>query len=280
MSARIALATCAEFPQLGEDEPLLLHALRDRGVAAEPAVWDDQSVDWGAFELVVIRSTWDYAPRRDQFVAWARSLPRVLNPAEVIAWNTDKRYLGELPGAVHTTFVAPGQSWDPPDGEYVVKPTISAGSIDTARYRPGEEDRARAHVGRLLDAGRAVMVQPYLSAVDQTGETGLVFFGGRYSHAIRKGQMLHAGRDPGTGLYVEEEISPRDPSAAEREAAERVLDAIPWSGEQLLYGRVDVILGPDEAPQVVELELAEPSLFLSHGPGAPERLAELIEHRL
>ena len=91
MSSRVALATCAELPQLGEDEPLLLDALRDRGIAAEPAVWDDLGVDWGSFELVVIRSVWDYAPRRDEFVAWARSLPRVLNPAEVIAWNTDTR---------------------------------------------------------------------------------------------------------------------------------------------------------------------------------------------
>ena len=112
MNARVALATCAELPQLGEDEPLLLQALRDRGISAEPAVWDDGDVDWGAFELVVVRSTWDYAPRRDQFVAWARSLPRVLNPGEVIAWNTDKRYLGELPSAVPTTYVAPAEGWD------------------------------------------------------------------------------------------------------------------------------------------------------------------------
>ena len=160
MTARVALATCAELPRLGEDEPLLLDALRDLGVAAEPAVWDDCSIDWDSYELVVIRSVWDYAPRRDQFVAWARSLPHVLNRAEVIAWNTDKRYLAELPGTVQTTFVAPGESWAPPDGEYVVKPTISAGSIDTARYRPGEEHRAQAHVAELLAAGRHVIVQP------------------------------------------------------------------------------------------------------------------------
>ena len=101
VSARVALATCAELPQLGEDEPLLLDALRDRGIDAEPAVWDDPGVDWAArSSLVVVRSAWDYAPRRDEFVAWARSLPRLLNPADVIAWNTDKRYLGEDQRAV------------------------------------------------------------------------------------------------------------------------------------------------------------------------------------
>ena len=280
MSSRVALATCAELPGLGEDEPLLLEALRARSVDAEPAVWDDRSIDWNGFDLVVVRSTWDYAPRRDEFVAWARSVPRLLNAADVIAWNTDKRYLGGLPGAVHTTFVAPGEDWAPPEGEFVVKPTISSGSINTARYRPGEEDRARAHVRQLLAAGRHAMVQPYLSAVDEVGETALVFFEGRFSHAIRKGQMLHAGRGPGTGLYVDENIRPRDPSAAEREAAERVLDAIPWSRDELLYARVDLIPGGDGAPRLVELELAEPSLFLSYSAGAPERLARLIEDRL
>jgi hypothetical protein len=277
VSARVALATCAELPGLGEDEPLLLHALRDRGVATDPVVWDDRTVDWSSFELVVVRSTWDYAPRREQFVAWARSLPRVLNPAEVISWNTDKRYLGTLPGAVHTTFVAPGESWDPPDGEYVVKPTVSAGSRDTARYRPGEEGRARGHVCELLAAGRTVMVQPYLGAVDDVGETALLFFAGRYSHAIRKGRMLKAGADPaGSGLYVEEDIRPRAPSPAERGAAEKVLDAMPWARDQLLYARVDLIPGPDGVPLLVELELAEPSLFLSYSPDAPQRLAELV----
>ena len=280
VSARVALATCAELPQLGQDEPLLLHALRDRGVAVEPAVWDDRSVDWDSYELVVVRSVWDYAPRRDQFVAWAQSMPRVLNPAEVIAWNTDKRYLGEIPGAVDTTFIAPGEPWDPPAGEYVVKPTISAGSIDTARYRPGEGDRARRHVAGLLNAGSHVIVQPYLGAVDEHGETALLFFGGRYSHAVRKGPMLRAGRGPATGLYVEEEIHAREPSAAEREAAERALDAMPWPREELLYARVDLIPGPDGAPRLVELELAEPSLFLSYSPGAPQRLAQVIESRL
>ena len=138
----------------------------------------------------------------------------------------------------------------------------------------------RKHVAGLVAAGRHAMVQPYLSAVDEAGESALLFFGGRYSHAIRKGQMLHAGRGPGTGLYVEEDIRPRDPSAAEREAAERVLDAIPWCREELLYARVDLIPGPDGEPRLVELELAEPSLFLSYSPGAEERLAELVEGRL
>jgi hypothetical protein len=277
----VALATCAELPQLGEDEPLLLEALRGRGVATDAVVWDDPSVDWTSYELVVVRSTWDYAPRRDQFVAWARAVPRLLNPAEVISWNTDKRYLAQLPRAVPTTFVRPGDSWDPPDGQFVVKPTVSAGSRDTARYREGEEDRARAHVSGLLSAGRMVMVQPYLGGVDEAGESALIFFSGEYSHSISKGQMLSPGQDPPPhGLYVEEDIRPREPTAAERTAADEVLDAMPWDRRELLYARVDLIPDAGGSPQLVELELTEPSLFLSYSRGAPQRLAQRVLERL
>jgi hypothetical protein len=281
VSVRVALVTCAAFPRLAEDDPLLLEALAAAGIAAEPAVWDDREIDWGSYELAVVRSAWDYSWRRDEFVAWAEAVPRLLNPAEVIRWNTDKRYLAEVPRAVPTMFVAPGESWDPPQGEYVIKPTISAGSTNTARYGSGDHDRARRHVSELLAANRVAMVQPYLGAVDEHGETALVFFSGEYSHAIRKGRMLEPGRAPTTSvLYLEEDIRPRDPAPAERSVAEEVLDALPWPRDRLLYARLDVIPGPDGAPAVIELELTEPSLFLSYSPGAPERLAARVIERL
>jgi glutathione synthase/RimK-type ligase-like ATP-grasp enzyme len=281
MSARVALVTCSAFPQLGEDEPLLLYALRERGVDAEPAVWDDGAVDWGAYDLVVVRSAWDYSTRRDEFVIWARSVPALLNPADVIEWNTDKRYLRTVPRAVPTTFVEPGDHWDPPAGEYVVKPTVSAGSRDTARYRPGEEAAAREHVTALQAAGRTAMAQPYLGAVDAHGETALLFFDGEYSHAISKGQMLQPGQPPtGEVIYLEEQISARRPDPAEHAVADEVLGSLPWPRESLLYARVDLIPDADGSPRVVELELTEPSLFLSYSPGAPERLAQRVMARL
>jgi hypothetical protein len=281
MSSRVALVTCAQFPQLGEDEPLLLHALRERGVDAQPAGWDDPAVDWAAYDLVVVRSAWDYSLRRDDFVAWARSVPRLLNPADVIAWNTDKRYLASVPRAVSTTFVEPGDGWDPPAGEFVVKPTVSAGSRDTARYGPGEEASAREHVSALQAAGRTAMVQPYLGAVDSHGETALLFFDGEYSHSIRKGQMLQPGQAPtGEVIYLEEEISAREPDPDEHAAADEVLGSLPWPRGSLLYARVDLIRDADGTPRLVELELTEPSLFLSYSPGAPDRLAERVIARL
>jgi hypothetical protein len=126
-----------------------------------------------------------------------------------------------------------------------------------------------------------VMIQPYLGAVDEVGESALIFFSGEYSHAIRKGQMLRPGQDPPPdGLYVEEEIRSREPTEAERAAADEVLDAMPWNRQELLYARVDLIPDAVGSPQLVELELTEPSLFLSYSRGAPQRLAQRVLERL
>jgi len=280
MQPRVALATCAALPRLADDEQPLLAALHKRGVVAEPAVWDQRSLDWSIYDLVVVRSTWDYTARRERFLGWAQALPRVLNPAEVVRWNTDKRYLSELPRALATQFIEPAQRWLPPSGEYVIKPAVSAGARDTARYGPGDEDRARAHVDRLLAAGRVAMLQPYVSTVDLRGETALVYLAGEYSHAICKGQMLARDESPTRKLYAEEVIGAREPSSEERTAAEEVLDSLRWPREQLLYARVDLVAGPRGEPQLLELELTEPSLFLSHAAGAAARFAERIAERL
>ena len=280
MSGRIALATCADFPQLADDEPLVIDELRARGVVAEPAVWDDEQIDWSAYELVVVRCTWDYTARREQFLEWAQSLPRVLNAPEVLEWNTDKRYLGELPHALHTQFVSAGDSWELPAEEYVIKPTVSAGSRNTARYGPGQEAEARAHIAGLLETGRTAMIQPYLSAVDGYGETGLIYIAGEFSHAIRKGQILEVGDAPRDAVHVHEEISTREPRPDEHEVAEAILDALAWPASDLLYARVDLIPDADGSPTLLELELTEPSLFLSSGEGAAGRLAEAVTKRL
>ncbi|SCL69756.1 hypothetical protein GA0070606_5182 [Micromonospora citrea] len=290
---RVALVTCAELPDLDPDDRLLLASLTERGVTAEPVVWDDPAADWSAYDLTVLRSPWDYALRRDEFVAWASTVPALANPADVVRWNTDKRYLGELSAAgvptVPTSWVAPGETWQPPAerGEYVVKPAVSAGSQDTGRYDladPEHRELAAAHVRRLSDAGRLTMVQPYLDAVDTAGETALLFLAGpagpTFSHAIRKGPML-TGPDLGVEeLYKPEEITARTATAEQLAVAELALAAVPGGARRLLYARVDLIPGPDGAPVLVELELTEPSLFLGHADGAADRLADAVLTRL
>ncbi|MEV6693039.1 hypothetical protein AB0M35_16355 [Micromonospora sp. NPDC051196] len=290
---RVALVTCTDMADLEADDRLVVDPLATRGIAAEPVVWDDPAVDWAGYDLVVLRSPWDYMPRREEFVAWAARVPRLVNPADVVRWNTDKRYLDELSAAgvptVPTGWVLPGEPWQPPadEGEYVVKPSISAGSQDTGRYDladPEHRELAVAHVRRLGAAGRVAMIQPYLSAVDTAGETALLYFAGPsglvFSHAIRKGPML-AGPDLGTeGLYKAEAISPRTATGDQLAVGERTLAVVPGGPQRLLYARVDLIPGPDGTPVLVELELTEPSLFLGYADGAPDRLAEAIRTRL
>jgi hypothetical protein len=286
-TARVALGSCAALPGLDPDDPLLLAPQAGAGVAAEPAGWDDPSVDWAGYDLVVLRSAWDYAARRDDFVAWAAGVPRLVNAPDVVTWNTDKRYLAELAAAgvpaVSTMWLGPD---DTPalaaSGEWVIKPAVSAGSRDTGRYdlgRPEHRALALSHLERLAAAGRVAMVQPYLPAVDTYGETALLFLDGEFSHAIRKGPMLD-GPDTGeVGLYKEELITTRVPSDAELDVAARALAAVPGGADRLLYARVDLIPDPGGNPVVVELELTEPSLFLGYAEGAAERLAAAIVRR-
>lgn len=304
-SARLALATCAALPDLDADDQLLREALQARGVATEAVVWDDPTVDWSAYPTVLIRSTWDYTDRARQFADWTRRVEHtsaLLNPAEVVAWNIDKTYLRDLEQRglpiVPTIWLDPERNMDaraihtrfPAFGDFVIKPTVSAGSRDTGRYEAGDTPSrmlAITHAKNLLGVGRHVMLQRYLKQVDSVGETALVYVDGRFSHAVRKSALL-AGpyrSDETQGvLYRRDRMAPRDASAEEREVADRVVATIselfPDLEGPLLYARVDLIPDDEGKPVILEVELIEPSLFLEHAPGAADRVAEAVAARL
>ena len=274
LNARVALATCAEIPDGDEDFPALIQALAALGVDAAPAVWD-AALDWDAFDLVVLRSAWDYAERRDAFLAWARALPYVLNSVSVLEWNTDKeRYLTDLAAAgvpiVPTRFVAPGDGpGELPAEPFVVKPAISAGGRSSAWFAPEEADAAHALVARIHAEGRTAMVQPYRPDVV---ETALVYLDGACSHALRRVVPL-----PSAGhrevFYLDEEVGPASATARQREVAGAAVACAPG---ELLYARVDLL-----GDEVLELEVTEPSLYLALGDAdAPARLAGAIVERL
>ncbi|MEU1038426.1 hypothetical protein [Streptomyces sp. NPDC005907] len=274
------------------DLPALQEALEDAGAQAVVAYWDDPEVDWAAFDLVLIRSTWDYSGRVAEFVAWAElcgKLTRLANPADVVRWNTDKRYLGDLAAAgvpvVPTRYVAPGDTVElPADHEFVVKPTTGAGARLAARYTPGERETAERQLARMHAEGLTAMVQPYLRNVDVTGERALQFFGGRFLHASRKGAVLEPGV-PYDGTKVSHpRLQDWEVTPAELVVAERALAAVPdavaaagGSGDPgLLYARVDLVDGDDGEPRVMELELVEPNLFLWLHPQSLHVVAEAV----
>lgn len=281
---RVALVTAEIARGTDDDETPLLDALIWAGVEASVVAWDDRSVDWALFDLVVVRSTWDYAPRHQEFLRWLRrvSLRSTLaNSSDVIEWNIDKRYLRELQQSgipvVPTTWIEPGDLIRLPErGELVVKPVVSAGAKDTVRYvMPDHAALARDQIAGLLARKRPVMVQPYVSSVDEHGEIALVYVDGTFSHAVRKGAILREPLQQVTALFAAEELAPTDARPEERALGDAVMRAV-QAREPVLYARVDIVRGARDEPLVLEVELFEPSLFLAHGDGAVDRFADAI----
>lgn len=293
----IALVTARAARGTDADMPLLLDAFATAGNQATEVAWDDAGIDWSQFDAAVLRSTWDYTRRLPEFLAWAERASahtRLLNPLAVIRWNTDKHYLAELARAdvpvVPTHFIEPVGDADaalqaalathPGARDFVVKPAVGAGSRDAQRHACTQVAAMRAHIQRLLDARRSVLLQPYLERVDDAGETALLFFDGAFSHAIRKGPLLRRGADATAELYAREDITPRAPTADELDVARRALAALPAFAHDLPYARVDLIRAADGSPVLLELELVEPSVFVGYADGAAMRFVTAIQRRL
>ena len=263
---RIVLAGCPKLIEGDGDDDGLVTALRNRGLHARWLSWDDPETLHA--DLVILRATWDYIERLDEFLAWTMAVPNLLNSPDVVEWNADKHYLHDLAVAgvpvLESEFFEPGQTVHLPSGEVVVKPAVGAGSVGAQRFT--DHCRARHHAAGLQEAGSAVLVQPYDPRV-VNGETALVFLGGQQSHAFTKGPILPPpGAAPAfdpSGTYAEESLSPADPDpelwdvgyAALAAAADHL--GVPPS--DFLYARVDCIGGRDD-PQLLELEMVEPSL--------------------
>ena len=263
---RIVFASCAALPEGDSDDDGLVAALRARGLQMQWKSWDDPATLQA--DLVVLRATWDYSERLEEFLTWTRAVRNLLNPPDLVAWSTDKRYLLDLAEdgvpIVPTRYFPVGAAVRIPAGEVVVKPAVGAGSVGAQRFV--DREAATAHAQALQGHGRAVLVQPYDPRI-AAGETALVFLNGQPSHAFTKGPILPpAGSAPEfeeTGTFAAEKLGAADPDeeiweigcAAVGAAAGRF--DIPVT--DLLYARVDVIGGPAD-PRLLELELVEPSL--------------------
>ena len=284
---RVALATCAALPDLDVEDAPLVPALRQAGINGVPLVWNDSRVDWASYDLVVVRTTWDYPNKIAAFLAWTdrvAAMRPLWNPAAMLRWNTDKHYLRELARRgvpiVPTRWLARGSTHDLGAilaeerwGEAVLKPVVSAGARRTRMVGPGTLADGQRFLAEQLTQ-RAMMVQPYVPEVSTVGELSLLYFNGRFSHAVRKipaagdfrVQTEHGGR-----------VVSVAPSATELAAGQRVLDAL---GSETLYARVDLLPTDDGALRLLELEVTEPSMFLRWDDAAPGRFAAAIRERL
>ena len=276
---RIALATSKDWPDLTRDDQTLLRPLADRGFKAEPAVWSDPTYPWQDCDAVVIRSCWDYHLHSENFLRWIASLESpVWNPPAIIRWNADKSYLRALEDKgipiVPTLWFEPGQTqsltdalratgWD----QAVVKPRISA-----TAHRTQLVDTASAHASqKLFDellAGPGVMVQKFMDEILSEGEWSLMFFSGKFSHAVLK--------TPQSGDFrVQSDYGGKsraaDPPGFVLDGAVRSVEAV----APTLYARVDGVVSQAQF-RIMELELIEPALFLTSHPAASEGFADAI----
>jgi glutathione synthase/RimK-type ligase-like ATP-grasp enzyme len=283
----VALVTGTHGPSFMHDvDARLAAALQQRGATVHAPRWNDAAVDWTAFDVAVIRTTWDYTTDREGFVAWAASAAEATalwNPADVVRWNTHKSYLLELEdrGApvVPTAWLAQGdrvalgdllvsRGWP----RAVVKPAVAAGSTGLARVGSDDLAAGQRHLDALLADGD-VMVQPYLPAVESRGELSVVVVDGEVSHAVRKLPVAGEFRiqEEFGGRYVEEPLD-RDT----RDLAAWLVEA---AGTDLLLARVDLLEDEVGALQLAELEATEPDLYLDAAPAAADRVADAILRR-
>jgi hypothetical protein len=280
---RVAFATCAHLPE-GSTHDHRAAAI----LGADFVVWDDPAVDWEAYDRVVLRSVWDYCRSVERFLDWCRAIgaARLRNVPDLVAFDADKRYLGELRArTAPTVFVGPG---DPPPalaGEVVVKPNVSAGARDTGRFGPAGQAEAQALIGRIVADGRVALVQEYLADVDRGGETALAFVAGELSHVLHKRAVLEGEGEaplsddplgPAAVMYEDDLVVPGEADVAQREFATGVMVEVAERFGTPLYARVDIAADAEGRPVLMELEAIEPSLYLDLVPGAAERFARAV----
>ncbi|MEO8501037.1 MAG: hypothetical protein ABI565_08990 [Vicinamibacteria bacterium] len=279
---KIAFVTNPRHPEIEDDDRPLAAALAKRGSIVVTASWDEADFPWETFDVTVLRSPWDYCRRYEEFLGWLAKVEtqtNVVNAPDIVRWNMDKRYLDELAAkgvrTVPTAFVARhegvslrelcgARGWD----TVVLKPSVSADSWETIRVEPNGYAEGQAYLDRH-HPDREIMIQPFVKDVEEGGgEHSLMFFGGTYSHAVRKNSLFKGGR------HVGPEGHPSDPGSDAVEMARSVL--VKAGVPDIPYARVDIARDHDGATLLLELELFEPTLFFLEKPGSEERLAGIL----
>jgi len=280
--ASIAVVTSKDPRYVDPEVPVVAEALRAAGMSPHVVSWDDE-LDWAAYALVVVRSPWDYFDRVVEFYEWAarvQLVTRIVNPADVIRWNSHKGYLVELAAkGIPTvpTRLIPGESIDVdlqleecPWDEVVIKPAVDGGGREVLRALR-DSDVARLHA-EALSAKGDVIVQPFVPGIVD-GERSLVFLGGAFSHAVRK---VPAEGDYRVQYFYGGTELEHAPDSAELRVALWAIDSAPG---RLTYARVDLV-DWEGAPTLMELEAIEPDLYLRNTPERLARFAAVIQAEL
>ena len=276
----IALVSCDNLPGWEVDDNPLIHALENKGAIVHRPSWTSD-IDWNQFAISVIRTTWDYHSRKNEFVHWSKTVPRLFNNPEILEWNTHKSYLRELEQQgttiAPTVWIAKNKTIDIEQeldrfGTSLgfIKPQVGACASDTLRFSNKSIDEAQEFLYR--NTHQDMMLQPYLQSVETAGELTAVFIDGAYTHGVQK--------IPVKGDYrVQDDFGasdmPYEFTQEEIETMQKTLGDV-LRHKELLYARFDYLRDNDGNLVLNELELVEPSLFFRHCPDSAERLAEAI----
>lgn len=279
----VALATALELSEPDLDLEPLRERIASRGLRCAVLAWDDARADFGAAAVTVLRSTWNYPLRTARFLEWidaTAASSALWNGAAAVRWNLHKRYLLELEAAgVRVTptellrrgttprlaEIARRREWK----RVVVKPAVSASSMQTFSFSADDFGRGQAHLTKLASSGD-VLVQEYLPSVEEYGERALVWIDGELTHAVRKSPRFSGDEESTSARAVAI-------TAEERRLAQQALrEASKAIAEPLLYARIDVAPAPSGTPLLMELELIEPSLYLERSERAFDRFVASI----
>ncbi len=277
---KIALVSCDNLPGWEVDDVPLVEELEMRGVEVHTPAWT-ADVDWNAFDATVIRTTWDYHTRAQEYLDWARSVPRLFNSFPVIEWNINKSYLRDLESCgvpiAPTVWIQVGEHKRVSEalGQLqtttgFIKPLVGACASDTFRFNDNEIEQAQSFLDDRSD--QEMMIQPYLRSVESEGELSAIYVEGELTHGVQK--------IPVKGDYrVQDDFGAEDQPYAftqqEIESMAEIFNHVP-NGKHLLYARVDFLRADDGVLLLNELELIEPSMFFRHSTDAHKKFADAI----
>ncbi|WP_299825044.1 hypothetical protein [uncultured Pontibacter sp.] len=270
-----------------EENDALFDYLTQKGLAVSYQIWDDPQVDWSKFDLIILKSPWDYFDKIDAFYTWLAKLEqlncRVLNPVATVRWNADKRYLKDVQDKgmkiVPTIWLEKGSKFTPAEAftalgaeKIIVKPSVSGGAKNTFALNPTDAEAKTQSINELLQE-EAFLVQPFVEEIKTKGEWSFLFFNGAYSHTVLK--TVKPG-DFRVQHFFGGTIHTPEPPAALLETAHNIVDGF---AQGCLYARVDGVEINGEL-YLMELELIEPFLFMATSEGAFERYYQAVMEHL
>lgn len=266
------------------EDQLVMTGLISKGLNVRKLAWSDPNFDWSTTKFVLFRTTWDYAERFDEFADWLMDVAlktRLINSYDLISWNMDKHYLGDLKHAgvhiVDTHFILPKDErsltevyaemgWE----KAVLKPAVSASAKNTVVLTPETVGDHEELYAKLI-ADESMLIQPFLDSIVARGEISLMLIGGEYTHAVIKKAK------PGDFRVQDDFGGTVDDYTPTEEEIALAVQTVKACGELPLYARVDIANDLEGKPAIMELEIIEPELWFRKNSDAADKLADEIK---